>query len=98
MAARIDDDFMTAEFGGRVIATARYSSLTVHRIRRSKIDLGAPSRTFGRAHMSIGDHGPAMVSDRPVTFEATQKVGAFELAEQRADRVSWPWPGRKTAR
>ena len=48
--------------------------------------------------MSIGDHGPAMVSDRPVTFEATQKVGAFELAEQRADRVSWPWPGRKTAR
>jgi hypothetical protein len=24
MAARIDDDFMTAEFGGRVIATARY--------------------------------------------------------------------------
>jgi hypothetical protein len=26
MAARIDDEFMTAEFGGRVIATARYSS------------------------------------------------------------------------
>ena len=26
MAARIDDDFMTAEFDGRVIATARYSS------------------------------------------------------------------------
>ena len=26
MATRIDDDFMTAEFGGGVIATARYSS------------------------------------------------------------------------
>jgi hypothetical protein len=26
MAARIDDNFMTAEFGGRVIATAQYSS------------------------------------------------------------------------
>ena len=26
MAARIEDDFMTAEHGGRVIATARYSS------------------------------------------------------------------------
>ena len=26
MAARIDYDFMIAEFGGRVIATARYSS------------------------------------------------------------------------
>jgi hypothetical protein len=26
MAARIDDDFGTAEFDGRVIATARYSS------------------------------------------------------------------------
>ena len=25
MAARIDDDFMTAEYDGRVIATARYS-------------------------------------------------------------------------
>jgi hypothetical protein len=25
MAARIDDEYMTAEFGGRVIATARYS-------------------------------------------------------------------------
>jgi hypothetical protein len=26
MAARIDDDIMTAEFDGRLIATARYSS------------------------------------------------------------------------
>jgi hypothetical protein len=26
MAGRIDDDFMTAEHDGRVIATARYSS------------------------------------------------------------------------
>ena len=28
MAARIEDDFMTAEYDGRVIATARYSSHT----------------------------------------------------------------------
>jgi hypothetical protein len=48
--------------------------------------------------MSIGDHGLAAVSDRPVTFEAAQEVGAFRLAEQWADRMSWPWPGRETAR
>ena len=49
MAARIDDDYMTAEFGGRVIATARYSSHAaadgqgrVDRIR------GSPRRLFTR--------------------------------------------------
>ena len=26
MGARIDDDFMTAEYGGRVVANARYSA------------------------------------------------------------------------
>jgi hypothetical protein len=39
----------------------------------------------------------AAVSDRPVTLETAQEIGAFKLAEQWADRMSWPWPGQETA-
>lgn len=36
-------------------------------------------------------------SDRPVTRSAGEELGAFRLAEHRADRLSWPWPGDRTA-
>lgn len=48
--------------------------------------------------MGADEHGTAAYSDRPITLEAAQKIGAFTLAEQWADRMSWPWPGRETAR
>src|ERR1700719_2548842 len=40
----------------------------------------------------------AAVADRPVTRGAAEELGAFRLAEQWADRLSWPWPGDRTAR
>ena len=48
MAARIDDDFMTAEFAGRVIATARYSSHVAADGRGAWIVSGLPRRLFSR--------------------------------------------------
>ncbi len=33
-----------------------------------------------------------------MAFDAAEEVGAFELARQWADRLSWPWPGKQTAR
>ncbi len=37
-------------------------------------------------------------ADRPVTFGAAEDLGAFELARQWADRLSWPWSAERTAR
>ena len=48
MAARIDDDYMTAEFGGRVIATARYSSHAAADGQGAWIVSGLPRRLFTR--------------------------------------------------
>ena len=48
MAARIDDKYMTAEFGGRVIATARYSSQAAADAQGGWIVSDHPSRLFNR--------------------------------------------------
>ena len=48
MAARIDDDFMTAEFDGSMIATARYSSHAAVDGRGAWIVSGLPHRLFTR--------------------------------------------------
>ena len=48
MAARIDDDFMTAEHGGRVIATAQFSSHAAADGQGAWIDSDHPSRLFTR--------------------------------------------------
>jgi hypothetical protein len=48
MATRIDDDFMTAEFHGRVIATARYSSHAAADGRAAWTVSGLPRRLFNR--------------------------------------------------
>lgn len=38
----------------------------------------------------------AMNGDRLVTFEAAEDLGAFELASQWADRLSWPMPQNRS--
>jgi hypothetical protein len=48
MAARIEDQLMTAEFGGRVIATARYSSHAGADGRGAWTVSGLPRRLFSR--------------------------------------------------
>ena len=48
MAARIEDDFMTAEYDGRVIATARYSPHTAANGQEAWILSGLPRRLFTR--------------------------------------------------
>ena len=48
MTARIDDDFMTAEFDGSVIATVRYSSQAAIDGRGAWIVSGLPRRLFSR--------------------------------------------------
>jgi hypothetical protein len=48
MAARIEDDFMTAEYDGRVIATSRYSSHAAADGQGAWIVSGLPSRMFSR--------------------------------------------------
>ena len=48
MAARIEDQFMTAEYGGRVIATARYSSDAAADGQGAWIVSGLPRRLFNR--------------------------------------------------
>jgi hypothetical protein len=48
MGARIDDDFMTAEFGGRVVATARYSAHAAADGQDAWIVSGLPRRLFTR--------------------------------------------------
>jgi hypothetical protein len=48
MAARIDDEFMTAEFDGRVVATARFSSDAAAGGQGAWIVTGLPHRLFTR--------------------------------------------------
>jgi hypothetical protein len=48
MGARIDDDYMTAEFGGRVIATARSNSHAAADGQGAWIVTGLPRRFFTR--------------------------------------------------
>jgi hypothetical protein len=48
MGARIDDDFMTAEFDGRVIATARYSAHAAADGQGAWVVSGLPRRSFTR--------------------------------------------------
>jgi hypothetical protein len=48
MAARIDDDYMTAEHYGRVIATARYSEYTAAGGQGALVVSDYPSRLFSR--------------------------------------------------
>ncbi len=48
MAARIEDHLMTAEYGGRVIATARYSAQAAADGRGGWIVSGLPHRLFSR--------------------------------------------------
>ena len=48
MGARIDNDYMTAEYDGRVIATARYSSLAAADGQGAWIVSGLPRRLFTR--------------------------------------------------
>ena len=48
MAARIDDDIMTAEFGGRLIAIARYSSHAAADGQGAWIMSDYPGRLFTR--------------------------------------------------
>jgi hypothetical protein len=48
MGARIDDDFMTAEFSGRVVANARYSAHAAADGQGAWIVSGLPRRLFSR--------------------------------------------------
>jgi hypothetical protein len=48
MAARIEDQLMTAEFGGRVVATARYNSDAAADGQGAWIVSGLPRRLFNR--------------------------------------------------
>ena len=48
MAARIDDDYMTAEYDGRVIATARYSAHAADDGQGAWVVSDYPSRLFTR--------------------------------------------------
>jgi hypothetical protein len=48
MAARIDDDVMTAEYHGQVIATARYSPHTAADGQGAWVASGWPGRLFTR--------------------------------------------------
>ena len=48
MAARIDDDFMTAEYDGCVIATARCNSQAAADGQSAWVVSGLPSRLFTR--------------------------------------------------
>jgi hypothetical protein len=48
MAARIEDQFMTAEFDGCVVATARYSSHAAADGQGAWIVCGLPHRLFNR--------------------------------------------------
>jgi hypothetical protein len=48
MTARIDDRFMTAEYGGRVVATARYSPDAAADSQDAWIVPGLPHRLFTR--------------------------------------------------
>jgi hypothetical protein len=48
MAARIEDQLMTAEFGGRVVATARHSSQVMADGQGGWIVSGLPRRLFSR--------------------------------------------------
>jgi hypothetical protein len=48
MAGRIDDDFMTAEYDGRVVATARYCEDAVDGGRGVWAVSGLPGRLFTR--------------------------------------------------
>ena len=48
MAARIEDRFMTAGFGGRVVATARYSPGAAADGRGGWVVSGLPRRLFSR--------------------------------------------------
>jgi hypothetical protein len=48
MAGRIDDDFMTAEYGGRVIATARLCRGAIDDGRGVWAVSGQPGRLFTR--------------------------------------------------
>jgi hypothetical protein len=48
MAARIEDHFMTAEHGGRVIASAKYSSGAAADGQGAWIVSGLPRRLFSR--------------------------------------------------
>ncbi len=52
MSARIEDDFMSAEFDGRVIATARYNSHARADGQDAWIVSGLPHRLFSR-HQAI---------------------------------------------
>jgi hypothetical protein len=48
MAARIEDHFMTAEYGGRVTATARYGAQAAAEGRGAWFVSGLPRRSFNR--------------------------------------------------
>ena len=48
MGARIDDDFMTAEFGGRVVAAARYSAHAAADSQGAWVVSGLGRRSFTR--------------------------------------------------
>ena len=48
MAARIEDEFMTAEYDGRVIATARYSARAAADAQGAWFVSGLPRRLFTR--------------------------------------------------
>ena len=64
MAARIEDQLMTAEFGGRVVATARYSSLAMADGQGAWIVPGFPRRVFSRDQaitaMVLGNGSPGL--------------------------------------
>lgn len=48
MAARIEEDFMTVEYDGRVIATAQYSAHAAAGSQGASIVSGLPRRLFDR--------------------------------------------------
>ena len=48
MAARIEDRFMTAEYGGRVVATAQYNAEAAAEGRSAWVVSGLPRRLFSR--------------------------------------------------
>ena len=93
MAARIDDDFMTAEFDGRVIATARSSSHAAADGQSGWIVSGWPGRLFSR-NKAITAMVLAERRMRGARLALLRKhssfVGPGEQIRARADRQAHP--------
>jgi hypothetical protein len=97
MAARIDDDFMTAEYGGRVIATARYSAHAAADGQGAWIVSGHPRRLFTRnqdqhAYELASSHGESGMTARLLPFTIDRLIWAASMVVLDASRRGQPVP------